>query len=273
MTIIPEQVVLPSGVSIEYAASGDADGTPVVLIHGWSDSWRSYEAVLAHLPESVRTYAISLRGHGDSSRPAIGYDVTTFAADVDCFLSALGVESAAVVGHSMGSMVAARYAIDVPSRVDSLVLVGAKPTFSTDPVLADAYAAVDRMEDPVDAAFVREFQESTVVRPVADGLIDTAVLESLKLPARVWRASMYGTLHTDFSHELCSIDAPTLLVSGEYDELCPPAAQQELLEAIPQARLVEYAGAGHAMHWESPQRFARDLAVFVQNAVPARDAA
>ena len=58
-----------------------------------------------------------------------------------------------------------------------------------------------------------------------------------------------------------------------YDELCPPAAQQELLEAIPQARLVEYAGAGHAMHWESPQRFARDLAVFVQNAVPAPDAA
>ena len=273
MPLTPDRVLLPSGVSIEYVAAGDPDGTAVVLIHGWSDSWRSWEGVLHHLPDSVRAYAISLRGHGDSDRPAIGYDVTTFAADVDGFMSAVGLPSAAIVGHSMGTMVAARYAIDVPSRVDSLVLAGAKRTFATDQALAPVYVAVDAMSDPVDPAFVHDFQASTVVRPVADGLIDTAVHESLKLPARVWRASMYGTLHTDFSDDFDRIEAPTLLIAGEYDEMGTPAAQQELLGAIRNARLTTYAGAGHAIHWESPERFASDLAVFVQNAVPGRLAA
>jgi non-heme chloroperoxidase len=273
MTLAPDHVVLPSGVRMEYAVSGDPDGAPVVLIHGWSDSWRSFERVMPHLPEGIRAYSISLRGHGGSSRPATGYDVRTFAADVAAFMTAVDLPAAAVVGHALGAIVATRIAIDHPDRVESLVLMGSRPTFATEPSLAELYAAVAAMKDPIDPAVVREFQESVVVRPIDADIIETAVSESLKVPVRVWRAAMYGTLQTDFSSELRSITAPTLLISGEYDEMAQPATQRELLAAIPRARLIEYAGAGHAMHWESPSRCAHDIALFVQNAQPVHVAA
>jgi pimeloyl-ACP methyl ester carboxylesterase len=273
MTIAPDQIVLPSGVRIEYAVSGDPDGMPMILLHGWSDSWRSFERVMPHLPPSIRAYSLSMRGHGGSSRPATGYDVRTLTADVAAFMTAVDIPSAAIVGHAMGAIVGARFAIEYPDRTDSLVLMGSKPSFATDPVLADLYATVAAMKDPIDPACVRAFQESVVVRPIDAAVIDTAVAESLKVPLRVWRAVMYGTLQTDFSSELGSIVAPTLLIAGEYDEQGTPSAQRQLLAAIPKARLIEYAGAGHAMHWESPSRVAHDVALFAQNAQPAREAA
>ncbi len=272
MTTTVDHVELPTGVRLEYARHGRPDGTPLVLLHGWSDSWRSFEHVLPHLPDSIRAYSVSLRGHGESSRPAIGYDVTSLAADVDSFMTAVGLDSAALAGHSMGALVAARYAIDVPERVDSLVLAGSRPTFAV-PELAGLYATVGGMSDPVDHEFVRELQESTIVQLVDQSVIDTVVRESLKVPIRVWRASMYGTLNADFSAELGAIEAPTLVVAGARDELAPRSAQHTLVDAIPGARLTEYARGGHSMHWESPQRFARDLAVFVANAMPFEAAA
>jgi non-heme chloroperoxidase len=273
MPTAPDHVMLPSGVRMEYAASGDPAGTPVLLIHGWSDSWRSFERVMPHLPASIRAYSISLRGHGGTSRPPTGYDVRTLATDVAAFMTAVGVDSAALVGHAMGALVAARFAIDRPERTESLVLMGSRPSFASDPVLADLYATVAAMKDPIDPAVVREFQESVVVRPIDAALIDTAVSESLKVPLRVWRAVMYGTLQTDFSTELRSIAAPTLIISGEYDQTGTPRTQRELLAAIPKARLIEYAGGGHAMHWESPSRCAHDLAGFLQQAQPVREPA
>jgi pimeloyl-ACP methyl ester carboxylesterase len=199
--------------------------------------------------------------------------VRSLAADVAAFMTAMDIPAAAIVGHAMGAVVGARFAVDYPDRLNSLVLMGTKPSFATDPVLADLYATVAAMKDPIDPAVVREFQESVVVRPIDAELIDTAVSESLKVPLRVWRAVMYGTLQTDFSSELRQIVAPTLLISGEYDEQGTPSAQRQLLAAIPKARLIEYAGAGHAMHWESPSRVAHDIALFAENAQPVRDTA
>jgi pimeloyl-ACP methyl ester carboxylesterase len=272
MTTTVHHVELPTGVRIEYARHGRPDGTPLVLLHGWTDSWRSFERVLPHLPDSICAYAVSFRGHGESSRPAIGYDVMSLAADVDEFMTAVGLDSAAFVGHSMGGVVAARLAIDVPERVDSLVLAGSRPTFAV-PDLATLYATVGGMRDPIALEFVHEFQESTIARPVSADVIRDAVRESLKVPIRVWRASMYGTLNADISAELSSIEAPTLIVAGERDQLAPRAAQDALVAAIPGSRMIEYAGGGHGMHWESPERFACDVSVFVQNAVRAHAAA
>ncbi|MEQ9814027.1 MAG: alpha/beta fold hydrolase [Azospirillaceae bacterium] len=78
----------------------------MLLLHGLSDSWRSFELALPHLPDSIRVFALSLRGHGDSRRPEAGYHFRDFAADVAAFMDALDLESTVVVGHSMGSAVA-----------------------------------------------------------------------------------------------------------------------------------------------------------------------
>ena len=64
-----EFVELPTGVTLQYVEQGDPTGVPVLLLHGVSDSWHSYEQVFPHLPEDIRAFALTLRGHGDSSRP------------------------------------------------------------------------------------------------------------------------------------------------------------------------------------------------------------
>ena len=101
---------------------------PVVFLHGVTDSWRSLKVVLDRLPATLRALAITQRGHGDSSKPDEGYGYADMAEDLREFMDALGLPAAVVVGHSMGSMVAQRFAADHPERVAGLVLMGAFQT-------------------------------------------------------------------------------------------------------------------------------------------------
>jgi non-heme chloroperoxidase len=256
---------LPTGVRLEFAEHGDLDGRPVLLLHGYSDSWRSFERVLPHLPPSIRAIAATLRGHGDSDRPAAGYATSDLAADAVALLDALGVSTAVVAGHSMGAGVAQRIALDHPARVDGLVLAGCATSWARVPAIAEELAgAVAELDDPIDRVFAHEFQASTVAGPVDAGLLETAAAESCKLPARVWRAVLDGTLLADFAAELPSIAAPTLLVWGDQDgDISPRAEQDALAAAIPGSELIVYEGIGHAVHWERPKRFAADVSAFV----------
>lgn len=258
-------VELPTGVTLDYVEQGDSSGVPVLLLHGLSDSWRSFELVLEHLPESVRAFALTQRGHGDSSRPEAGYRFRDFAADAAAFMDALGLEAAVVVGHSLGSAVAQRFAVDHPERTRGLVLAGSFASLATSPVARGLWdEVVSEMEDPVDPGFVREFQESTLAQSVPPEFMETVVQESRKLPARVWRATVAGSLQDDFSGELGKIEAPTLLVWGDQDGMVPRSDQDAQTAAIAGSRLVVYEGTGHAVHWEEPERFAADLARFIE---------
>lgn len=127
--------------------------------------------------------------------------------------------------------------------------------------------AAETLTDPVDPGFVREFQESTLAQPVPQAFFETVVQESLKVPARVWKAAVEGLLKDDFSEELDTIKAPTLIVWGDRDETCPRSDQLALRAAIKDSRLVVYPGAGHGVHWEEPERLAADLVSFVETAV------
>jgi non-heme chloroperoxidase len=258
-------VELPGRIRLEYAEQGDPSGVPVVLLHGITDSWRSFERVLPHLPPSIHAFALSLRGHGDSDRPASGYRPRDFAADLGAFVDDLGLGPVVVAGHSMGSAVAQRYAIDHPERVLGLVLVGSVTTWRGHPDFVELWdSAVSTLEDPVDPGFVREFQESTLAQPVPPEFVDTVVRESLKLPARVWKAALLeGLLRDDFSAELGRIEAPTLIVWGDRDALTENE-QESLAAAIAGSRHLVYPGAGHGLHWEEPARFAADLAAFAE---------
>jgi non-heme chloroperoxidase len=256
-------VELPNGITLEYVEQGDRTGFPVVLLHGVTDSWRSFERVLPHLPTSLRVLAVSQRGHGDSSRPQAGYRFVDFASDLRAFVDALGIPAALIAGHSMGSYVAQVFAIQHPERTRGLVLMGSFPTVRGNPVVQEFWdSAVSTLADPVDPSFVLDFQKSTLARPVPDGLLDTAVRESLKVPARVWRATFADFLVADFSTELATIQAPTLIAWGDRDEYFSRSEQMALHAAIRGSRLAVYPGGGHAFHWEDPARFASDLAVF-----------
>jgi pimeloyl-ACP methyl ester carboxylesterase len=268
VTLMTKSVELSTRVKLPYVEQGDPAGVPVLLLHGVSDSWRSFAPVLPHLPGAIRAFALSQRGHGDADRPATGYRTRDFAADVAAFMDALGLEQAIVVGHSMGTTNALRFAIDHPGRTLGLVLTGTFATYRGNPDIVELWeAAVSRFTDPIDREFVREFQQSTLAQPVPEAFFDAVVQESLKVPAHVWRAAFAGFLEDDFVAELSEIEAPALILWGARDALCPRADQEALLTAIAEALLVVYAGAGHAPHWEEPKRFAADLTAFVERLV------
>jgi non-heme chloroperoxidase len=258
-------ITISSGVTLQYAERGGALGIPVVFLHGVTDSWRSFEPVLDRLPGTIRAFAITQRGHGNSSKPPDGYGYGQMAEDLWAFMDANEVTSAVVVGHSMGSMVAQRFAIDHPGRVAGLVLMGAFRTIHGHPGLQEFWdTAVSRLTDPIDPAFVRDFQVSTLARPVPPEFLNTVVSESLQAPARVWRAAFKEFLETpDFSHGLARFTGPALMAWGDRDVCAHREDQEALRRAIADSRLVTYAGAGHALHWEEPERFAADLVSFV----------
>ena len=119
------------------------------------------------------------------------------------------------------------------------------------------------LTDPVPLAFVREFQLSTAYVPLPEPFLDGILSESLKVPARVWRAAMEGILAFDSTAELPALDRPTLVVWGDRDEVFGRADQDRLMEGLPRARLRIYAGTGHDPHWERPEQFTRDLLAFM----------
>ena len=262
-----KDVTLSSGITLEYVRRGDPSGVPVVFLHGITDSWRSFEWMLPHLPASINAYAVSVRGHGGSDRPAHGYEMQDFARDIDGFMERLGVRSAAVVGHSMGSGVALRLALDYPSRVRALVLIGAMASWRDNPAVDEVVKTVAGFTDLVDPEFTREFQLSTVATSVPD-IIDVAVEESLRVPARVWKEAFAAIAHADVSPDLPTIAAPTLIIFGGKETFVTRASQDELLRGIRGSRLLVYEDAGHAVHWDEPARVARDIAAFVDALEP-----
>jgi pimeloyl-ACP methyl ester carboxylesterase len=263
MTPLVKSAELPGGVRLPYVEQGDPSGVPVLLLHGVTDSWRSFQGVLPHLPNSIHTFALTQRGHGDADRPATGYRTRDFAEDAAAFADAVGLGPAVVVGHSMGSTNAQRLAIDHPGRVRGLVLAGSFASYRDNQAALELWdSVVSRLEDPVDPGFVRQFQESTLARPVPPAFLEAMIRESLKVPARVWRAAFAGFLEDECAGELGRIRAATLILWGDRDAICSRRDQDALLAAIPGSRLVVYEGAGHGLHWEEPERFAADLVAF-----------
>ncbi|MEA2513530.1 MAG: hypothetical protein QOJ59_3017 [Thermomicrobiales bacterium] len=258
-----ETVRLRNGVTLPYVEQGDPSGVPVVLLHGLSDSWYSFECLFPHLPPSIRAFALTQRGHGDADRPASDYAPREFAADVADFINTLGIGPAVVVGHSMGSTVAEQFAVDYPAQTRGLVVIGSFIDFAGNPVIAELWSAVETLVDPIELDFVREFQEATLAQPIPSAYLETVVAESMKMPARVWKAALAGLVATNLAGDLADIAAPAMVVWGDRDGFAPRGEQEALAVAIPNAELTIYRGAGHAVHWEEPSRVAADIAAFV----------
>jgi len=253
------RVSLSTGVSLSYLEQGAKTGEVFIFLHGFTDSHRSFDLTLPRLPRSIHAYALDQRGHGDSSKPACCYTQADFAGDVIAFMNALHIPKATLVGHSMGSFVAHKVAVDHPSRVRELVLVGSAPTGVGNPVGLELKSIVDTLEDPIDPEFVRAFQASTFYRPIPESFLDTAVAESLKVPAAIWKQALDGLLAEDHSARLARIKAPTFIFWGDQDGFFGAADQAELDASIPRSKLIVYEQTGHGLHVEEPARFVRDL--------------
>jgi non-heme chloroperoxidase len=264
---------LQTGLRLHYAEQGDRTGEAIVFLHGYSDSWFSFSRLLPLLSPENHAFALTQRGHGDSDKPQCCYTPEDFAADVDAFMEAVGIEEATLVGASTGALFAQRVALSYPRRVSRLVLVGAQtPANEANEVVLGLQEEVRALEDPVPPEFVRAFQEGTIHQPVPQEFLDTVVSESLKLPARVWRDYLEGavlSIDQDYVLELREIDVPTLMLWGERDPLFPREEQERLAAAIPGATLKVYLETGHAVHWDRPEWVVRDLEEFMKESRPS----
>lgn len=259
-----KSVALATGVTLPYFELGDPAGLAVVFVHGLTDSHLSYAPMLEAMPQGYRMFALTMRGHGDATKPGAGYAPEDMAADVAAFLDAQGIERAAIVGHSMGSIVARAFAHAYPRRVLGLALLGAFSSLHANAAVQEVFDSVDALGEDIPDDFARGWQQGSLGTPVPDDFFETVIEETKKVPARVFRDALAGLIARDRTFTGAGSLVPTLILWGDEDAFCTRADQDALVAAFKNALLVVYPGIGHAVHWELPVRAATDVAIWLR---------
>ena len=245
-------------------------GPPLVLLHGLGSRGASWLPVADVLAARFHLYAPDLRGHGDSDKPARGYLVPDYAADLARLLDALGLERPLMVGHSLGALVALAWAAAHPERVAALALED--PPLRTEPgVLAafDGWQALNALSPEAAAAwFAREHPEWSAeeCRRRAESITatDPAVFAELRADAAANLAS--GRVERLAEWGLEAIAAPTLLLAGEphLGSMTRAEDAARFAAIVPGTRLAAIGGAGHRLHAEQPERFVAAVLPFLE---------
>ncbi len=262
-------------IELHYEDYGS--GKPVVLIHGWPLSGRSWEAqVPALIAAGYRVITYDRRGFGSSSQPWSGYDYDTFAADLHGLMTHLDLKGATLVGFSMGGGEVARYiGTHGTGRVAKAVFAGAVP-----PCL---YKSADNPEGGLDDATIKQFQNGVGADRMAflDGFTTgffsaggkLVVSEAQRLYALniAAFASPKGTLdcigafsYTDFRGDLAKFKLPTLVIHGDSDAIVPFAVSgARTHKAIPGSVLSLIKGAPHGFNLSHAAEFNKSLLQFL----------
>ncbi len=255
-------VVLGNGQRLAYVALGDQGAPPVVLIHGFSDNARSWSLMAPTLMDRFRLILPDLRGHGRSAAPECCYTNADLAHDVTLLLDHLGVDRAAVVGHSLGSHVALTLAARWPDRCRALVLESCKVRLATRG--GWLWDNVQALVDPIDpgSPFMMAWYGNP--GPVDGVFVDLMRHEAAAMPARVWRAVLYDRLGFDATPLLADVTTPTLILHGAKDPLMTAADQVDLRAGLTHAAFRSYPDFGHNPHWEDPAGLAQTIADFAR---------
>jgi haloacetate dehalogenase len=129
-SIVTHHGATVNGVRLHYVLAGEESAEPLVLLHGFPQSWLMWRLVIPSLAEKYFVVAVDLRGYGDSEKPHkdAGHDQGTKAADIHALTSHLGLERAVMVGHDRGGRVARRYALDYPGDLSGVALLDILPS-------------------------------------------------------------------------------------------------------------------------------------------------
>jgi non-heme chloroperoxidase len=263
--------------SIDLYYEDHGTGKPVVLIHGWPLSGRSWEKqVPVLLNAGYRVITYDRRGFGDSSQPTSGYDYDTFAADLHTLVTTLDLRDAALVGFSMGGGEVARYLGTYGTeRVSKAVFMAAVPPFllktadNSGGVDGSVFDGIKKAIAADRLAFLSKFLSDFYNVDILGGkqVSDEVVRLSWNVAAG---ASPKGTLDcvsawvTDFRKDLPRIDVPTLVIHGDADRILPLAATgRRTHELVKGSKLVVVEGGPHGLNWTHAEQVNRDLLDFL----------
>lgn len=231
-----------------------SDGPTLVLLHGLGASGAVWQGVGRLLHPALRLVAPDLRGHGESDKPSAGYLPGDYASDIAALLGQEPTSPVALLGHSLGAVVAALVAAERPGLVDKLVLVD--PPFDPDRP-RDHIEAVERLRHEPPGALERYLQEgepglgdlyaraiADLFRSAADGPFQAALRAEPGFPAQV--------------AALAAIGAPTLLIAADptLDAALGAASARTVAASLTDSRLLTIPGARHAVHASHPREFA-----------------
>ena len=272
------------GHRVIYRKAGS--GPPVVLIHGMVNSSRHWEQVALRLADKYTVVAPDLIGHGDSATPRGDYSLGAHAASIRDLLTAIGIDHATIVGHSLGGGVAMQFFYQFPQRTERLVLVssgglgrdvspllrsaalpGASALLSLaahQRVLTGLADAGERLRRRGSPKGVYLHAIARALRPLQKPAARRAFLQTLRavIDARGQRVSARDRLYLLNS-------MPTMIVWGERDNTIPLAHGRETHEAVPGSRFETLPRAAHFPNLEDPEGLAAALRDFLETTEPA----
>lgn len=269
-----------NGAPVDLYYEDHGAGKPVVLIHGWPLSGRSWEKQVPALYDAgYRVISYDRRGFGWSSQPWSGYDYDTFAADLHALIEQLDLMGATLVGFSMGGGEVARYIGTYgTARISKTVLAAAVPPY--------LYKSSENPDGGLDDDMIAQFQDGVKNDRLA--FLDTftkgffAAGDKTDLVSEVSRiyhrdiaafASPKGTLDcitafglTDFRLDLEKMSVPTLIIHGDSDAIVPfEVSGKRAHEAIPDSQLALIKGAPHGLNATHADQFNKALLDFIKS--------
>lgn len=261
-------------------------GPVLVLIHGIGDSSATWTDLIPDLARTHTVVAPDLLGHGASDKPRADYSVAAYANGVRDLLTTLGIESATLLGHSLGGGVAMQFAYQFPERTERLVLVSAGGVGrEVNPVLRlvtlpGAHLALSALRLPgmrlqvgltvglmrlLDTDLGRDAPELlTLVDALPDETARNAFIRTLRAVVD-WRGQVVTMLDRCYLTE----GMPTMLLWGDRDSVVPVRHAYGAHEAMPGSRLEIFEGAGHFPFHTDPARFLSLVAEFTATTTPA----
>jgi non-heme chloroperoxidase len=271
------EVGTENGAAIELHYEDHGSGRPVVLIHGYpldGNSWEKQEREL--LAKGHRVISYDRRGFGRSSRPTVGYDYDTFAADLNALLDHVAVDDVVLVGFSMGTGEVTRYLGTYGSaRVRKAALLGVIPPFllktddNPDGVDGQVFEGIKAAIVKDRYAYFKDFFDNfyNVDKLGPDRIGDEALHASFNVAAGSSPYATYAcvdTWLTDFRADLPKIDVPTLVMHGTEDRILPyDATAKRLPGLIADLELVTIEGGPHNIAWTHPEDVNKALLGFL----------
>lgn len=246
-------------------------GIPLVFLHGGSAHARWWDFVAPYLTGVAHVYALDLRGHGDSDWAKDGaYRIEDYASDVGHLVEALRLERPILAGHSLGSFVALRYAVDHPRSLAGLVLIDGRASFSA---TGSRYMRLLKMFAPAEHDTIEEAVERFQPLP-RETTAEPRVLEHVarhglrqdgsgRWVAKFDRAALGSHLPFDLRDRLAELEFPVLFVRGEMSRILPAEAAARLAASCRRGRWVEIPGAHHHVLLDGPELLAGRIREFL----------
>jgi 3-oxoadipate enol-lactonase len=239
---------------IDRPAQGTPAGPPLVLVHALGLDRRMWRDTITALPTDRRVLAYDLRGHGSAGDAPQVRDLQHFAQDLDELLDRLAVDTAHLVGLSLGGAIAQVYALTRPERIGELTLVATVATPQPAFLQRGAAAQAGGMAGVLASTLTRWFTPEALA--VNGWPVRYARDQVLRADPDTWAASWQALAGVDTLQRLPQLRMPTRLITGELDPSTPPPLMAEIATHIPGGHVVVIDGGPHMLSLERPRELA-----------------